>query len=168
MVPTPDTEVRMIARTSFVLFVITSSSFESKNILCACWYHILVLLWEWLWEWLQKDDLWEWTFGYHILITRENYCKNLFSKNISRKLFLIARPRPLWWTLWGWSTLKRKKARVLPMKEEDMFIAQKTPELRVIVVGSELFANRFPWVTITNGGLHISCKFKVRKGLLVT
>ena len=46
------------------------------------------------------------------------------------------------------STLKRKKARVLPMKEEDMFIAQKTPELRVMVVGSELFANRFPWVRI--------------------
>ena len=43
-------------------------------------------------------------------------------------------------------TLKRKKASVFPMKEEDMFIAQKTPEFRVIVVGSELLANRFPWV----------------------
>ena len=64
------------------------------------------------------------------------------------------------------STLKRKKARVLPMKEEDMFIAQKTPELRVIVVGSELFANRFPWVTITNGGLDISCKIKLLKVMI--
>merc|ERR1719361_3404545 len=42
------------------------------------------------------------------------------------------------------SSLKRKKASVFPMKEEDMFIAQKTPEFRVIVVGSELLANRFP------------------------
>merc|ERR1719323_938296 len=42
------------------------------------------------------------------------------------------------------SSLKRKKARVLPMKEEDMFIAQKTPELRVIVVGSELLASTLP------------------------
>ena len=63
--------------------------------------------------------------------------------------------------------MKRKKARVLPMKEEDMFIAQKTPELRVIVVGSELFANRFPWVTITNGGLDMSCKFKVLNAKIV-
>ena len=36
------------------------------------------------------------------------------------------------------------------MKEEDMFIAQKTPEFRVIVVGSELLANRFPWVIRNN------------------
>ena len=47
-------------------------------------------------------------------------------------------------------TLKRKKASVFPMKEEDMFIAQKTPEFRVIVVGSELLANRFPWVIRNN------------------
>ena len=38
--------------------------------------------------------------------------------------------------------LKRKKARVLPMKEDDMFIVQKTPELRVIVEGSELLARK--------------------------
>merc|ERR1719153_1557878 len=39
------------------------------------------------------------------------------------------------------SSLKSKKARVFPMKLEDMFIAQKTPEFRVIVVGSELLAS---------------------------
>merc|ERR1719323_632716 len=43
------------------------------------------------------------------------------------------------------SSLKSKKARVFPMKLEDMFIAQKTPELRVIVVGSELLASTLPW-----------------------
>ena len=42
------------------------------------------------------------------------------------------------------SSLKRKKARVLPMKEDDMFIAQKTPEFRVIVEGSELLARKVP------------------------
>merc|ERR1719192_1517937 len=43
------------------------------------------------------------------------------------------------------SSLKSKKARVFPMKLEDMFIAQKTPEFRVIVVGSELLASTLPW-----------------------
>ena len=42
------------------------------------------------------------------------------------------------------SSLKRKKARRFPMKEEDMFIAQKTPEFLVIVLGSELFARKLP------------------------
>ena len=41
--------------------------------------------------------------------------------------------------------MKRKKARVLPMKEDDMFIVQKTPELRVIVEGSELLARKVSW-----------------------
>ena len=72
----------------------------------------------------------------------ENDCKNIhshiispfFEMNFMCMILMLMTP-----------TLKRKKARVLPMKEEDMFIAQKTPEFRVIVVGSELFANRFPW-----------------------
>ena len=39
---------------------------------------------------------------------------------------------------------KRKKARVFPINNEDMFMAQKTPEFLVIVVGSELLARKAP------------------------
>ena len=42
------------------------------------------------------------------------------------------------------SFLKRKKARVFPINDEDMFMAQKTPEFLVIVVGSELLARKYP------------------------
>ena len=42
------------------------------------------------------------------------------------------------------SSRKRKKARVFPMNNDDMFIAQKTPEFLVMVVGSELLARKAP------------------------